>query len=103
MISVFSVCLDVSVLNMADTELYSSHSESPAETGQHAHSLTKNSLRHISDVLLLSCTVVSRAARNGYLLADVFFLCISVHHGGGCSYVGVYNESQHHKQGRNIT
>lgn len=42
---VFSVCLDVSVLNMADTELYSSHSESPAETGQHAHSLTKNSLR----------------------------------------------------------
>lgn len=55
-----------------------------------------------SDVLLLSCTVVSRAARNGYLLADVFF-CISVHHGGGCSYMGVYNELQHYNQGRNIT
>lgn len=86
---VFSVCLDVSVFNMADTELYSSHSESPAETGQHAHSLTKNSLRlqWCAAPFLYSCFPCSEER---LLVGWCVFFCISVHHGGGCSYMGVY-------------
>lgn len=99
---VFSVCLDVSVFNMADTELYSSHSESPAETGQHAHSLTKNSLRlqWCAAPFLYSCFPCSEER---LLVGGCVFFCFSVHHGGGCSYMGVYDELQHYKQGRNIT